>query len=101
MLLKANVTHLENSECENCYKHFRLDPNKQLCAGDREGRHDTCKGDSGGPLMRICKYKRKKSFVQYGIVACGGMACSATRALPGIYTNIVNYLPWITNNIIN
>lgn len=59
---------------------------KMICAGVMEGGKDSCRGDSGGPL--ICDGKLQ------GIVSEGGFPC-AEPAQPGIYTNICKFLDWI------
>ncbi|KAK3786437.1 hypothetical protein RRG08_012425 [Elysia crispata] len=57
----------------------------KLCAGDlTHGGVDTCKGDSGGPLM--CKIR--DTYYTYGIVSFGSV-CGAVNQ-PGIYTNVVD-----------
>ncbi|XP_020373265.1 granzyme K-like [Rhincodon typus] len=61
-----------------------------ICAGDSKGRRDSCKGDSGGPL--ICN-KKYKGIVSYG------RGCADPKK-PGIYTLISKkYLDWIAKII--
>ncbi|KAL9893732.1 serine protease grass-like isoform 1-T1 [Glossina fuscipes fuscipes] len=98
LLLKAFVQRYNHSVCGNAFKIVLSE--KQLCAGDIENGHDTCKGDSGGPLFQLNAYKRFKKFIQYGIVAAGGTACDFRYLLPSIFTNIVTYMPWITEHIV-
>lgn len=99
VLLKARVGSLDRSVCQS---RFGLTVNhKQLCAGDLTTGRDSCNGDSGGPLFFYAIYKRTKRFVQYGIVGSGGRACNLEQAFPTIYTNVINYMPWITNNILD
>lgn len=93
------MDHLEHSFCENTYDFLRIDRKEYLCAGDLQTGRDTCRGDSGGPLMHISNYKKHKVFVQYGVVANGGPACNVDQGFPGIYSSVLNYLPWITNTI--
>ena len=53
---------------------------------------DNCNGDSGGPLwMWIGKENPKATIV--GVVS-RGEGC-ARRDLPGIYTRVEKFLPWI------
>ncbi|XP_068624276.1 phenoloxidase-activating enzyme-like [Battus philenor] len=65
----------------------------QLCAGGEKGK-DSCKGDSGGPLM----YENGKLFEVVGIVSFGPTPCGLEN-IPGVYTKVYEYLPWIRSNI--
>ena len=58
---------------------------------------DSCKGDSGGPLLsqRGTDFKNSKYLV--GIVSFGTNRCA--RGVPGLYTSIEYYLPWIKQNM--
>lgn len=64
----------------------------QMCAGGEEGK-DSCKGDSGGPLMWE-NPKGNKVFEVIGIVSFGPRNCG-TEFVPGVYTKVYEYLPWI------
>ncbi|CAH0728258.1 unnamed protein product, partial [Brenthis ino] len=68
---------------------------KVLCAG--EVGKDSCKGDSGGPLMLFEDYKDDYRMIQYGIVSYGQEECGS--ASPGVYTDITKYMKWILDNI--
>jgi len=59
---------------------------------------DSCSGDSGGPLV-IKSSKSRESIVMYleGIVSFGSERCDG--GIPGIYTRVATYIPWILNNI--
>ncbi|KAJ6663733.1 hypothetical protein lerEdw1_009812 [Lerista edwardsae] len=63
---------------------------KMICAGVMEGGKDSCRGDSGGPL--IC------NGVLQGIVSLGGFPCAEPEQ-PGTYTNICRFLDWIQATI--
>jgi len=63
-----------------------------LCAGELDGSRDACQGDSGGPL--VCK--QHDHWWQYGIVNWG-LGCGR-RDHPGVYADVVMFLPWIYNN---
>lgn len=65
----------------------------QMCAGGEAGK-DSCKGDSGGPLM----YEHSKKYEAVGIVSFGPEKCGQID-IPGVYTNVYEYLPWIQNTI--
>ncbi|XP_039431833.1 CLIP domain-containing serine protease B15-like [Culex pipiens pallens] len=71
----ANVTLTEN----------------HLCVGGDAGR-DSCKGDSGGPLLRLVA----TNWYQVGVVSFGAKRCGS-EGFPGIYTNVAKYLDWISD----
>ena len=66
-----------------------FDPSTTICAGLPDGTVDTCQGDSGGPLVIDVAGKP----ILAGSVV-GGSAC-ADASLPGVYTRLTAYLPWI------
>ncbi|KAL7981136.1 hypothetical protein Chor_005370 [Crotalus horridus] len=61
-----------------------------LCAGILEGGKDTCRADSGGPL--ICNGQFQ------GIVSWGGHPCGQAHE-PGVYTKVFDYTDWIQSII--
>jgi secreted trypsin-like serine protease len=60
-----------------------------LCAGGRSHK-DACHGDSGGPLIVRSADGRP---ILIGLVSWG-LLCGV-KGLPGVYTNVSYYLPWI------
>lgn len=100
--MKASVTGLPRSTCYNYFRKSISEVNeKHICAGDLEKGKDSCRGDSGGPLMSVNLYTDEKRYIQYGLVSSGGLSCNTTQRLPTIYTNVIAFLPWITDNIID
>lgn len=61
----------------------------QFCAGYPEGGKDTCKGDSGGPLMLF----KDDRWQLVGITSYGGICGSPGFA--GVYTRIAYYVSFI------
>lgn len=53
-----------------------------------------CLGDSGGPLQ----YESSSGSIEIIGITSWGRGCARPN-LPGIYTNVVNYLDWIDSNM--
>ncbi|CAF3502551.1 unnamed protein product [Rotaria socialis] len=65
-------------------------PQLQFCAGVSGGGKDTCKGDSGGPLMM---FTTSHQWVLVGLTSYG-FGC-ARADYPGVYTRVAYYQDWI------
>ncbi|XP_065303344.2 trypsin alpha-4-like isoform X2 [Dermacentor albipictus] len=64
---------------------------QQICAYKKGS--DACQGDSGAPLM----LKRGHTYELVGLVSFGD-GCNL-EGVPGVYTNIEPYVPWIRHAI--
>ncbi|XP_026316168.1 phenoloxidase-activating enzyme-like [Hyposmocoma kahamanoa] len=71
--------------------------NRQMCAGGEKGK-DSCRGDSGGPLMWE-NPDGNKFFECVGIVSFGTFPCGSEN-VPGVYTKVYEYNSWIRQTII-
>lgn len=70
-----------------------------MCYGG-EGIIDSCRGDSGGPILNYATYKNKVKAVIFGVVAAGHADCGkGVTNFPGIYTNLTYYLDWVLDNM--
>ena len=80
-----------------------------FCAGFREGRKDSCSGDSGGPFivnggvnLAAHGFERTSSSsspaIVYGVVSFGPNLCGKPK-VPGVYTLVTKYIPWITRHL--
>ena len=74
------------------YENFSLITEKQICAHDdtppRGSRPDTCKGDSGGPMMCGSGHNVLAGITSWGEIPCTGN-------VPGVYTRVSAYRNWI------
>lgn len=92
--LKAIVPFVDRRVCQMAYEK-KLIAEDQLCAGGQVGI-DSCRGDSGGPLMASINGR----WYVYGIVSHGPAKCG-TPNLPGVYTNVSYYVRWIYRKVFN
>lgn len=67
-----------------------------MCAGYHDGKKDACQGDSGGPMQM----KGPTGSMELIGIVSWGRGCARPN-LPGIFTKVVNYLPWIQRKMGN
>ena len=92
--LKVEMNIKSLQECAPVYQRGGiLLKQTHMCAGGVRGK-DTCSGDSGGPLMR----QMTGSWYLIGVVSFGPQKCGAP-GVPGVYTNVAEYVDWIKDNI--
>ncbi len=85
-LYEVEVPIVSRSICESTYgSDFTQN---MICAGYSKGEKDTCKSDSGGPLMGI----QHGEYVQIGITSWG-VGC-AQPGFYGVYTRLSNFVNW-------
>lgn len=93
--LQLRVPIWENDNCSDVFRPFSLDiAPTQLCAGGQKGK-DSCRGDSGGPLM----WFRVKEWYLVGVVSFGLEKCG-TDGVPGVYTRMSEYMNWVLDTMV-
>ncbi|KAK6622780.1 hypothetical protein RUM43_008623 [Polyplax serrata] len=96
ILQKVQVTVVDNEKCRSWYssqgKKVKI-LDSQICAGNEIGGRDACWADSGGPLMVM----ESERMMVVGIVSTG-IGCGRPK-LPGLYTRMSVYMPWIVKVI--
>ncbi|CAD6997589.1 unnamed protein product [Ceratitis capitata] len=99
MKLKALVRGQNIEKCKVKYRTYtRIElGNKQMCAGG-EKSIDTCRGDSGGPLMLTQLNNGKDAYYLAGVVSFGPTPCGQ-EGFPGVYTRVDSFVNWIQNTI--
>ncbi|XP_053348809.1 plasma kallikrein-like [Clarias gariepinus] len=98
-LQKAQVPLISSDVCAEMLPEEDMKPNKvfpsNLCAGYPEGEIDSCDGDSGGPL--VCQ--DESTWYLTGITSWG-LDCAKPN-IPGVYTRVSYYVPWIRSMIVS
>lgn len=101
-LQEASVPLLGNRACQRLGRIYGTDLTKKMqCAGYTSGtlRADTCKKDSGGPL--VCQNK-EGVWKLWGVTSWGDNTfCEGSPDLPspGVYTRVDKYLSWINKKL--
>jgi secreted trypsin-like serine protease len=95
-LLEVSVPKVSQQDCndKNSYK-GKIFESDMLCAGLKQGGKDSCRGDSGGPL--IIPGASAEDDIQVGVVSFG-RGCALPN-FPGVYARVSTYLTWIQNSI--
>ncbi|XP_073964325.1 trypsin-1-like [Choristoneura fumiferana] len=95
-LQKVTLTKFTDRKCSENYPVNRFgavfNSTIQVCYGDYQNRADTCQGDSGGPLT-ILNHGIHCMYTVVGITSFG-MNCGSV-GVPGWYTKVSHYVPWI------
>ena len=81
-------------------KGIRLSSN-QFCGGAKL-TEKPCIGDEGGPLMGIEERSGQKKLVTaFGILSMTHSTIGSCdrSSWPGVYTKVLDYMPWILNEI--
>lgn len=96
--LKVNITIFDQNECARLFRTKGANiAGTQVCAGGAKDK-DSCRGDSGGPLMKQLPGRRANIWYMEGIVSFGPAVCG-TEGVPGVYTRVSEYLEWIRVNM--
>jgi hypothetical protein len=91
-LQKVDIYPVDSNTCIRQYRFGAIiDPATMLCASHPLPDHDSCSGDSGGPLLD------KATGTQVGIVSFG-VGCGDPN-FPGVYTRVSAYTNWIHDRI--
>ncbi|XP_037818866.1 trypsin-3-like [Lucilia sericata] len=89
-LMVAHVPIVKQCTCSRQIGSGRI-TRRMICAGYKYGGIDTCKYDSGGPMVINGK--------QVGIVSWG-IGCAEPNK-PGIYARVTELLPWVRGILSN
>ena len=92
-LKEAVLPLVEREDCKNAFN-FTITKN-QMCAGYKDGRSDSCDGDSGGPLLCRANTPSGDRWVIYGITSFGSNDGCGIAGKYGVYTKVNNYADWI------
>ncbi|KAJ8721367.1 hypothetical protein PYW07_002142 [Mythimna separata] len=93
--MKLRLSIFDKDACISKYRPVgALLGENQFCAGG-VFLEDTCRGDSGGPLM---KRRPEGVWESVGVVSFGPTPCGSD-GWPGVYTSVARYVDWIKNTL--
>lgn len=93
-LKRLNMPIQNDITCRNSLNNRYEFTDAMFCAGRGKGEEDTCKGDSGGPLMQpMINDVGQKYWTQVGIISWGE-GC-AQKDSYGFYTHVAKLKEWI------
>ncbi|KAH8311664.1 hypothetical protein KR044_007400, partial [Drosophila immigrans] len=96
--LKISVDVWNLKKCQDKYRIYQMHLNgSQLCAGGMNNV-DTCRGDSGGPLMVPTNVAQEQVFFVAGITSYGPIPCGLP-GWPGVYTRVGHYVDWVIRTL--
>ncbi|KAM6224886.1 enteropeptidase [Rhynchocyon petersi] len=88
ILQEVTVPLVSNDRCQQQLPQYNITEN-MLCAGYDEGGIDSCKGDSGGPL--ICQENNR--WILAGVTSFGDQCAQPNH--PGVYARVSKFTDWI------
>lgn len=93
--LKVSLPLAEKEQCQVTYRNAGVNLGaSQICAGGQKNK-DSCRGDSGGPLMALERTREGKGkWSVVGVVSFGPLPCGM-HGWPGVYTKVADFVPWI------
>ncbi|XP_011629947.1 CLIP domain-containing serine protease 2-like [Pogonomyrmex barbatus] len=97
--LKLGLPLADMEQCDQTYNiaGVRLGYG-QICAGGQRGK-DSCRGDSGGPLMAVERLPNGDGrWTAVGVVSFGPSPCGM-QGWPGVYTKVMDFVPWILSKM--
>uniref|UniRef100_A0A1I8PRA4 Uncharacterized protein n=1 Tax=Stomoxys calcitrans TaxID=35570 RepID=A0A1I8PRA4_STOCA len=93
---EVQVPIIRRTQCDEWLDNLTVSEG-MICAGYEEGGKDACQGDSGGPLL--CPYPGEKDRWFVGGIVSWGIMCAHPK-LPGVYANVIKYVPWINEQML-
>lgn len=97
--LKLGLPLTDAEQCQSTYGNAGLTLGYgQFCAGGQKGK-DSCRGDSGGPLMSVDRDRDGNGrWTVVGVVSFGPSPCGMP-GWPGVYTRVIDFVPWILSKM--